>query len=42
MLEQLRSLGCKEFGVETDAELDEFIQKEIPQFKLVSEKNLQY
>lgn len=35
MLEQLRNLGCKEFGVETEAELDEFIKNEIPQFKLV-------
>lgn len=35
VLEQLRSLGCKEFGVETDAELDEFIENEIPLFKLV-------
>ena len=35
VVEQLRSLGCKEFGIETEADLDEFIRTEIPQFELV-------
>ncbi|CAN0062198.1 unnamed protein product [Pylaiella littoralis] len=35
VLEMLRSLGCKEFGVETEAELEEFIEREIPRFKLI-------
>lgn len=35
VVELLRSLGCKEFGVETEADLDEFIRTEIPQFELV-------
>ncbi|CAM9433324.1 unnamed protein product [Ectocarpus sp. 8 AP-2014] len=31
--EQLRSLGCKDFGIETEADLDKFILTEIPQFE---------
>lgn len=35
VVEQLRSLGCKEFGIETEADVDEFIRTEIPHFELV-------
>lgn len=35
VVEKLRSLGCKEFGIETEADLDEFIRTEVPQFELV-------
>ena len=35
VVEQLRSLGCKEFGIEAEADLDDFIRTEIPQFELV-------
>eukprot|EP00752_Nemacystus_decipiens_P008220 g7350.t1 len=35
VVEQLRNLGCKEFGIETEADLDEFILAEIPQFELI-------
>lgn len=35
VMERLRGLGCKEFGVETEAELEDFIEQEIPEFKLV-------
>lgn len=42
VVEQLRSLGCKEFGVETEADLDEFIRTEIPQFELVRARGQLY
>ncbi|CAM9307103.1 unnamed protein product [Ectocarpus sp. 4 AP-2014] len=35
VLERLRGLGCKEFGVTTATELEDFIDQEIPEFKLV-------
>ncbi|CAB1102036.1 unnamed protein product [Ectocarpus sp. CCAP 1310/34] len=35
VLERLRDLGCKEFGVATETELEDFIDQEIPEFKLV-------
>ncbi|CAN0546323.1 unnamed protein product, partial [Ectocarpus sp. 12 AP-2014] len=35
VLERLRSLGCKEFGVATETELEDFIDQEIPEFELV-------
>eukprot|EP00903_Cladosiphon_okamuranus_P019505 g17937.t1 len=36
VVERLRNLGCKEFGIETEADLDEFIRTEIPEFELAS------
>lgn len=35
VVERLRNLGCKEFGVETEADLDVFIRTEIPEFELI-------
>ncbi|CAM9664893.1 unnamed protein product [Scytosiphon promiscuus] len=35
VLGKLRNLGCKEFGLDTEEDLQDFIEHDVPQFKLI-------